>query len=120
MWGAVAWEKSPVRPGHPKSRSHQANAYDRRSSGHFEYAAEPGRPLGRRSLQREKCQDLHRSMRMLNPSTLRIEGCVLGFLCGGENWTRFEPKTSAQKSTFVDGHPLDVCSSISVNRSRPR
>ena len=61
MWGAVAWEKSPVRPGHPKSRSHQANAYDRRSSGHFEYAAEPGRPLGRRSLQREKWQDLHRS-----------------------------------------------------------
>src|SRR5215510_11441752 len=22
-----------------------------------------------------------------NPNDLRIQGCVLGFLCGGENWT---------------------------------
>jgi hypothetical protein len=25
-----------------------------------------------------------------DPNTLRIQGCVFGFLCGGENWTRFE------------------------------
>lgn len=27
--------------------------------------------------------------------TLRITGCVLGFLCGGENWTRVEPSAAA-------------------------
>jgi uncharacterized protein (DUF2147 family) len=27
---------------------------------------------------------------LLNPNTLRVQGCFLGFLCGGENWTRFE------------------------------
>ena len=25
---------------------------------------------------------------MVNENTLKLEGCVLGFLCGGENWTR--------------------------------
>jgi uncharacterized protein (DUF2147 family) len=25
---------------------------------------------------------------LVNEKTLRIEGCVLGFLCGGENWAR--------------------------------
>ncbi len=24
----------------------------------------------------------------MNENTLKLEGCVLGFLCGGENWTR--------------------------------
>jgi uncharacterized protein (DUF2147 family) len=28
------------------------------------------------------------SISLVNDKTLRIEGCVLGFLCGGENWAR--------------------------------
>jgi uncharacterized protein (DUF2147 family) len=28
------------------------------------------------------------SIQLVNDMTLRIEGCVLGFLCGGQNWTR--------------------------------
>ena len=28
------------------------------------------------------------SIQLVNEKTLRIEGCVLGFLCGGENWAR--------------------------------
>ena len=28
------------------------------------------------------------SIQLVNDLTLRIEGCVLGFLCGGENWSR--------------------------------
>lgn len=31
-----------------------------------------------------------------DPNTLRIQGCVLGFLCGGENWTRVQAPTQAQ------------------------
>ena len=27
---------------------------------------------------------------LASPDVLRIEGCVLGFLCGGENWTRIK------------------------------
>jgi hypothetical protein len=25
---------------------------------------------------------------LADPATLKVQGCVLGFLCGGENWTR--------------------------------
>ena len=32
------------------------------------------------------------SISVINPDTLRVEGCFLGFLCGGENWTRVEPQ----------------------------
>jgi uncharacterized protein (DUF2147 family) len=28
---------------------------------------------------------------LANPDTLRVQGCFLGFLCGGENWTRVQP-----------------------------
>jgi uncharacterized protein (DUF2147 family) len=29
---------------------------------------------------------------LLDPNTLRVQGCFLGFLCGGENWTRVDPQ----------------------------
>jgi uncharacterized protein (DUF2147 family) len=27
-------------------------------------------------------------VKLLSPTTLRVEGCVMGFLCGGETWTK--------------------------------
>ncbi len=36
---------------------------------------------------------------LLDPSTLKVQGCFLGFLCGGENWTRVEPETSKRVQT---------------------
>jgi uncharacterized protein (DUF2147 family) len=35
------------------------------------------------------------SIKLLNPDLLKVEGCVLGVLCGGENWTRAGPPTTA-------------------------
>ncbi len=32
------------------------------------------------------------SISLVDPRTLRVQGCFLGFLCGGENWTRVEPQ----------------------------
>ena len=32
------------------------------------------------------------SISLLGPDTLKVQGCVLGFLCGGENWTRVGPE----------------------------
>jgi len=32
------------------------------------------------------------SISLLDPNTLRVQGCFLGFLCGGENWTRVNPQ----------------------------
>jgi uncharacterized protein (DUF2147 family) len=63
---------------------------------------------------------------LLNPDTLRVQGCFLGFLCGGENWTRYiEPpappntkKPRAPQATRPGANPNpnqiesadDVCS----------
>ncbi|WP_202801761.1 DUF2147 domain-containing protein [Rhodovulum sp. PH10] len=34
---------------------------------------------------------------LAKPDQLRVEGCVLGFLCGGQTWTRVEPPPPAPK-----------------------
>ena len=34
------------------------------------------------------------SISLLDPDALKVQGCVLGFLCGGENWTRVGPPDS--------------------------
>jgi uncharacterized protein (DUF2147 family) len=36
------------------------------------------------------------------PNVLRVEGCVLGFLCGGEDWTR----VTAQTMSLPKGAPV--------------
>jgi Uncharacterized protein conserved in bacteria (DUF2147) len=35
---------------------------------------------------------------LTSPDVLRIEGCVLGFLCGGENWTRVKAETAPPRA----------------------
>jgi uncharacterized protein (DUF2147 family) len=69
------------------------------------------------------------SISLVDPHTLRVQGCFLGFLCGGENWTRVEPqdaqpaapaerntaKPSGTRKTAVNQQPPappsdDVCS----------
>ena len=53
------------------------------------------------------------SISLLNPDLLKVEGCVLGILCGGENWTRVTtpapppstPAPPSKKSTAGNGTP---------------
>lgn len=110
MWGAVSWEESPggqdVQNPDPTKRARPTLGLP------VLLDMKPG-PDGRwdgevYNAKNGKTYTAHISM--LDPSTLRIEGCVLGLLCGGENWTRFEPRSSAQKATFATRQPLDVCS----------
>ena len=43
---------------------------------------------------------------LVKDDVLRIEGCVWGILCGGENWTRVTPpKDEAEPAV----NPKDVC-----------
>ena len=32
------------------------------------------------------------SISLSRPDVLRVEGCVLGFLCGGQDWARYKPE----------------------------
>ncbi len=89
LWGVVAWEAKPgtdTKNPDPKLRNRptlgmpilldmvptkpnrwEGNVYNSQN-GHT-YSA---------------------NISLSDPNTLRIQGCVLGFLCGGENWTRVE------------------------------
>jgi uncharacterized protein (DUF2147 family) len=53
---------------------------------------------------------------MADPNTLKVQGCFLGFLCGGENWTRFQepPKPPQQQS-----QPQQPVQSRTVARGSP-
>lgn len=86
-WGVVAWEKTPSRDSknpNPSLRSRPTLGMpvllgmrpdgQGRWSGRI-YNAEDGQTY-----------DSHVALKGAN--TLRVEGCVLGFMCGGETWTR--------------------------------
>ncbi len=88
MWGVVAWEKDPggldTNNPDPAKRSRptlgmpiiidmkatEANRWE----GEI-YNSQNGRTYTARIM-------------LSKPDVLRVEGCVLGFLCGGEEWTR--------------------------------
>lgn len=97
LWGVVSWEKKPGRDTNnpdPSKRDRptlglpilldmkptEANRWE----GEV-YNAENGKKYSS-------------SISLGGPDTLRIEGCVLGFLCGGENWTRVKASPDAAKS----------------------
>jgi uncharacterized protein (DUF2147 family) len=112
MWGAVSWEKSPggqdVQNPDPAKRTRATLGLPVLLNMH---PGQDGRWDGEvYNAKNGKTYTAH--ITMVDPNTLQIEGCVLGSLCGGENWTRFQPK----KATFV-GQPLDVCSGVSDRKS---
>jgi uncharacterized protein (DUF2147 family) len=115
MWGVVSWAQQhglDVNNPDPAKRSRstlgmpvilgmrpaQANRWE----GEI-YNAENGKTYSGRIIQ-------------TGPDALRIEGCVLGFLCGGQNWTRVkaEPQTAsppprrAGETTGTTRRPADT------------
>jgi uncharacterized protein (DUF2147 family) len=44
---------------------------------------------------------------LLSRDTLKVQGCVLGFLCGGENWTRVRQDARAGTAAGSDAAPAD-------------
>lgn len=103
MWGAVSWEKIPggIDKNNPdatkKSRPTLAmvtlldmkkNATNDKWAGQV-YNAKDGK--------------FYKSTIKLGdtPDELEIEGCVLGFLCGGQTWTRVGPSIPSSPSNLT-------------------
>ena len=88
-WGLVAWEQSPggvdVNNPNPSLRTRStlgmpvllgmAPAGGQATWSGRIYNSQDGRTYDGR-------------IRLAGPDTLHVEGCVLGFLCGGEDWRR--------------------------------
>ena len=92
LWGVVAWEAEPG----TDSKNPDPNLRTRPTLGMpILLGMQPTSNPNRWDGQIYNSQDGHTysaNISLLDPATLRVQGCFLGFLCGGENWTRVEPQ----------------------------
>lgn len=127
LWGVIAWEAEPG----TDSKNPDPNLRNRPTLGMLVLLGmQPSKP-NRWDGQIYNSQDGHTysaNISLVDPTTLRVQGCFLGFLCGGENWTRVEtqdtqlvppaqktpPKsTTARKATTPQPDSTeDVCSKV--------
>src|SRR4051812_37383993 len=121
MWGVVAWEKTP---GGRDKNNPDVSLQSRPTLGMpilLDMKKKPGAEQWEGQVYNTKDGRLYSSsIKPVGPDQLEIQGCVLGFLCGGESWTRVGPpipsspsnsmakglpKTGGIKTTGLPGQP---------------
>src|SRR3979411_2651783 len=89
MWGAVAWEKMP---GGRDKNNPDVSKQNRPTLGMpilIDMKKKTGVDQWEGQVYNAKDGQFYSStMKPAGPDQLEIQGCVLGFLCGGETWTR--------------------------------
>jgi uncharacterized protein (DUF2147 family) len=89
MWGAVSWEKVP---GGRDTNNPDVSKQSRPTLGMpilIDMKKKPGIDQWEGQVYNAKDGQFYSSsIRPIGPDQLEIKGCVLGFLCGGETWTR--------------------------------
>src|SRR5882672_560576 len=92
MWGVVAWEKTP---GGKDTHNPDASKQSRPTLGMailIEMKKRSGVDAWEGQVYNAKDGQLYSStIKPVGIDQLEIQGCVLGFLCGGETWTRVGP-----------------------------
>lgn len=95
LWGVISWEK---RPGGIDAENPDRTKRGRPTLGipillNLKKSAADGAPGAEQwtgkvyNAQNGKLYDA--KIKLLSPDTLELKGCVLGFLCGGQTWTRY-------------------------------
>jgi uncharacterized protein (DUF2147 family) len=95
LWGVISWEKEP---GGVDSYNPDPTERNRPTLGlHILRAMKPTTPgLWQGEVYNpENGKTYDTRLSLTSADILRIEGCVLGFLCGGENWTRVKATEGA-------------------------
>jgi uncharacterized protein (DUF2147 family) len=92
MWGAVSWEKQP---GGTDTNNPDPAKKSRPTLGMpilIDMKKKPGTEQWEGQVYNAKDGQFYSStITPTDPDHLEIRGCVLGFLCGGETWTRVGP-----------------------------
>src|SRR5262245_13179991 len=92
MWGVVAWEKVP---GGKDKNNPDAAKQSRPTLGMpilIDMKKKPGVDAWEGQVYNAKDGQLYSStIKPVGADQLEIQGCVLGFLCGGETWSRVGP-----------------------------
>jgi uncharacterized protein (DUF2147 family) len=107
MWGAVAWEKAPG--GRDKNNPDPAKQ-SRPTLGMpilIDMKKKPGGDAWEGQVYNAKDGQFYSStIKPVGADQLEIQGCVLGFLCGGETWTRVSPPIpSSPSNSMAKGAP---------------
>jgi uncharacterized protein (DUF2147 family) len=90
LWGIISWENEP---GGVDSFNSDPAERNRPTLGlHILRAMKPAKPgLWQGEIYNPENGKTYGSrISLASPDVLRVEGCVLGLLCGGENWTRIK------------------------------
>jgi uncharacterized protein (DUF2147 family) len=107
MWGVVAWEKMP---GGKDKNNPDVAKQSRPTLGMpilIEMKKKPGVDAWEGQVYNAKDGQLYSStIKPVGADQLEIQGCVLGFLCGGETWTRVGPPIpSSPANSMAKGAP---------------
>src|SRR5271169_2890847 len=107
MWGVVAWEKEP---GGHDTNNPDASKKNRPTLGMpilIDMKKKAGFDQWEGQVYNAKDGQLYSStITPTGADQLEIKGCVLGFLCGGETWTRVAPPIpSSPANSMAKGAP---------------
>ena len=107
MWGAVSWEKTP---GGRDKNNPDVSKQNRPSLGMpilIDMKKKPGVDQWEGQVYNGKDGQFYSStIKPVGPDQMEIQGCVLGFLCGGETWTRVAgPIPSSPANSMAKGAP---------------
>jgi uncharacterized protein (DUF2147 family) len=107
MWGAVSWEKVP---GGRDTNNPDVSKQSRPTLGMpilIDMKRKPGIAQWEGQVYNAKDGQFYSStITPISPDQLEIKGCVLGFLCGGETWTRVAgPIPSSPVNSMAKGAP---------------
>jgi uncharacterized protein (DUF2147 family) len=110
MWGVVSWEQ---KPGGRDVNNPDASKKDRPTLGMpilLDMKRKPGVDQWEGQVYNAKDGQLYSStITPTGADQLEIRGCVLGFLCGGETWTRVGPPIPASPvNSMGKGAPKTV------------
>jgi len=107
MWGVVAWEKTP---GGKDKNNPDVAKQSRPTLGMpilIDMKKKPGVDAWEGEVYNAKDgQNYSSTIKPVGIDQLEIQGCVLGFLCGGETWTRVGPPIpSSPANSMAKGAP---------------
>src|SRR5579863_3782384 len=111
MWGVIAWEKTP---GHDTNNP-DVSKKNRPTLGMpvlLEMKKKPGVDQWEGEVYNSRDGKIYSStIKPVGTDQLEIQGCLLGFLCGGETWTRVAgPIPSSPSNSAAKGTPKLVTS----------
>jgi uncharacterized protein (DUF2147 family) len=105
IWGAVAWEKTP---GGRDKNNPDVSKQNRPTLGMpilIDMKKKPGVDEWEGQVYNAKDGQYYSStIKPVSPDQMEIQGCVLGFLCGGETWSRVAgPIPSSPANSMAKG-----------------